>query len=216
MEKTGSKPTNNYIQRSDRELIELACAGDQMAFTILFERHHYALMSHIQDILLGGAEEGNFREMSEEPQDVCQETFNKVFQNIKSYKPQYEFTTWLYNIAKNTAIDYIRRRKNMQADAVVPPASDTDKTTPEDNLIGNQETANVMAAISRLPDIYRDVIYLYGVKEYAYEEIAKKLNISLSTVKVRVKRAKDKLATLIDSPIAQHRSKKQENGKSCI
>lgn len=180
MATTGLKPTNDYIKLTDRELIDLACSGEQIAFTILFERYHYGVLSHIR---------------GEESQDICQETFNKAFRNITSYNSKYEFSTWLYNIAKNTAIDYIRRHKRV-VEAI--DNQEDKQSSPEEKLIGLQEVEKVLAAIEQLPQIYRDVIYLHGVQEFAYEEIAKKLNISLSTVKVRLLRAKRKLAKLIE------------------
>lgn len=222
MAKTGSKHIKSYIMLSDRELIALAKKGEQPAFTILFERYHNGLMSHIQDILIGGNDREKPREMSEEPQDVCQETFNKAFGKIHVYNTKYEFTTWLYNIAKNTAIDYIRRRKKDLESSV---SADTEeqgignilsapKDTPEENMIGSQETQRVLAVIEKLPKIYRDVLYMSAVQEFAYEEIAKELSIPMSSVKVRLNRAKNMLANeLTDSPLAQKRNRKNKKAK---
>lgn len=219
MARTGSRRTSAaYIMLSDRELIDLARSGKQMAFTILFERYHNGLMTHINDILIGGSDKGTSKEMSEEPQDVCQETFNKAFVNIHHYNYNFRFSTWLYNIATNTAIDYIRKRKKDIENSVsssekqdITNVLTGAKDNPEEKLIGSQETEHVMSVIDKLPKIYREVIRLYAVEEYAYEEIAKELDIPLSSVKVRLNRAKNMLAEkLTDSPLAQKRSRKNK------
>ena len=116
--RTGWKPIN-YTKRvlelhvmnklTDRELVCLARQGCQKAFTLLSERYSRGLLAHIAEYLSGN--NANSTEMAEEPQDICQEAFHKAFTHINDYNPQYEFSTWLYNIGKNTAIDYSRKRK---------------------------------------------------------------------------------------------------------
>lgn len=222
MAKTGSKHTSSaYIMLSDKSLIDLARGGEQMAFTILFERYHNGLMSHINKILIGDREKKKARGMIEEPQDVCQETFNKAFGKIHHYNSNFKFSTWLYNIATNTAIDYTRKMKKdfENSAAAYPDKQDVTNTlsglkdNPEERLIGSQGMEHVMSVIDKLPKIYREVIKLHAVEEYAYEEIAKKLGISLGSVKVRLNRAKNLLAEkLIDSPLAQKRSNKNKRG----
>ncbi len=216
MGKTGYKHTNSYIKLSDKELIALAKDNEQIAFTILFERYHYGLISHISEILKNNGVNVGLREMSEEPQDICQETFDKAFRNIGKYNSKFKFTTWLYNIAKNTTIDYIRRSKNTE-NSLSTDSNSQDirnlsngiKDNPEDKLIGSQEFENAKDIINHLSDKYRDAIYLYAVEGYGYEEIAKELNIQISTAKVRVNRAKNQLAAILkDSPLAQKRAKK--------
>src|SRR5574344_1109729 len=218
MAKTGSKHTSSaYIKLSDKELIELARSGKQMAFTILFERHHIGLMNHINSILIGkGNVKSSIREDSFEPQDACQVTFNKAFSNINLYNPKYNFSTWLYNIARNTALDYVRKRKKEIDDSAESFNDKQDisniiagpKDNPEEKLIGSQETEDVMAKIDKLPKIYKEVMCLF-VDDYAYEEISKELNIPVSSVKVRLNRAKNMLAKMFpDNPLAQKRSRK--------
>jgi RNA polymerase sigma-70 factor (ECF subfamily) len=223
MAKTGSKHTNSaYIILSDRELIQLAQEGKQMAFTLLFERHYTGLMTHINGILLGnGNDKVSLKEESLEPQDACIETFNKAFSNIHLYNPKYSFTTWLYNIAKNTALDYVRKRKKDIEDSThnftdkedIRDVSAGPKDDPEEKLIGNQESAKIMSDIDNLPEIYKDIMHLY-VEDYAYEEIAKETGISVSSVKVRINRAKNILADMYpDNPLAQKRSRKNMEKK---
>lgn len=215
MAKTGSKHIR-YITLSDSELITLAQKGEQAAFTILFERYHHGLIAHISEILLN-KESGGGKEMSEEPQDICQETFHKAFTHIGTYQTKYRFSTWLYNIAKNTTIDYIRRNKKTKENTLYGQDGGGEfsnltvgnSETPEANLIDTQEFERTKDVINSLGEKYRDAIFLYAVEGYGYEEIADELGISLSAAKVRVNRAKNALATLLkDSPLAQKRAHK--------
>lgn len=216
MAKTGSKHIK-FITLNDNELILHAKQGEQNAFTILFERYYHGIIVHISDIL---HENDNFnsKEMSEEPQDICQETFNKAFTHISDYNEKYKFSTWLYNIAKNTTIDYIRRNKKNKENTIyssekgdISNLTTAVLETPEMHFIDEQEFEHTKEIINQLSETYRDVIYLYAVEGYGYEEIATRLNISLSTAKVRVNRAKNLLAkALTDSPLAQKRANKSK------
>lgn len=221
MAKTGSKHIN-YITLSDSELITLAQKGEQVSFTILFERYHHGIIAHISEILIDKETSAAVKEMSEEPQDICQETFNKAFTHIGDYNSKFKFSTWLYNIAKNTTIDYIRRSKKTKENTLypqegageIPYLAASDGDTPEANMIGSQEFERTKNVINALGEKYRDAIYLYAVEGYGYEEIAMELGISLSSAKVRVNRAKNALAELLkDSPLAQKRVHKKQAAK---
>lgn len=184
---------------TDRELVILAQQGSQKAFTILTERHGRGLLSYVTEHL-----SGKNNEMAEEPEDICQETFNKAFSHIDEYDPKYEFSTWLYNIGKNRAIDYSRKRK-IAIEAGLSAENATGivnygnpKNSPEDRMISNQEYSILLKYIEELDSKYRDIAKMRFIHEYAYEEIAQKLNIPLNTVRTRLKRAKESLAKKMD------------------
>ena len=212
MAKTGSNRTKKrmelFIRLSDAQLISMAQAGEQNAFTCLFERYHNSLMTYIVKI------SQTQREVSEEPEDICIETFHRAFQNIGRYDSKYKFTTWIYRIAKNCITDSFRRSKNSINNSVSTDSDNKELSrifsndSPEDNLIGSQQIEKAMEAINCLPAIYKDVMLLY-IEDYALDEIAAKLKISLSTVKVRVNRGKNQLAEVLkDNPLAQKRARK--------
>ena len=184
---------------TDRELVILAQQGNQKAFTILTERHGRGLLAYVTEHL-----SGKNNEMAEEREDICQEAFNKAFSHIDEYDPKYEFSTWLYNIGKNTAIDYSRKRK-IAIDAGLSAENATGivnygnpKNSPEDRMISNQEYSILLKYIEELDSKYRDIAKMRFIHEYAYEEIAQKLNIPLNTVRTRLKRAKESLAKKMD------------------
>lgn len=191
-ERTGWRPINIFMNRlTDRELIEMARQGEQKAFTVLTERHGKGLLAYISEHLSGN---NAFTESAEEPEDICQEAFNKAFTHIDNYDPRYEFSTWLYNIGKNTAIDHARKRKLIIeiADYGNP------KNSPEDKMISNQEYSKLLKMIEELDDKYRDIAKMRFIQELAYEEIAQKLDIPLNTIRTRLKRAKEILAKKLD------------------
>lgn len=184
---------------TDRELVKMAQEGEQKAFSVLMERYEKGLLAHIVEHL--SVHSANDTEAAEEPQDICLVAFHKAFANIGSYNPTYEFSTWLYNIGKNAAIDYSRKRKLAIEAGMSAEKSDgianygTPKNSPEDKLISNQEYSILLRYIEELDDKYRSVATMRFIDELAYEEIAQKLDMPLNTVRTRLKRAKEQLAS---------------------
>ncbi len=215
MAKTGLKHTNTkeYVMMDVGQIITYAKEGEQLAFTLLFDRYYIPLMNFLKR---------NFvtvhKELSEEVEDICMDTFNKAFMNIASYDEKYKFSTWLYRIAINCLTDFLRRSRNSISDASASDSGEVGNVlspdTPEENLISSQQIEKTMKARARLPDIYKDVMLL-SIEGYALDDIADELDISLSNTKVRVKRGKDLLAeALKDSPLAQKRKKKVATRKT--
>lgn len=188
----------------DRELVFLAIQGKQEAYTELMERYRKALYTYVQEFLSGIKNKNGNMEQAEEPQDICQEAFHRAFHNLESYNPAYEFSTWIFNIARNIAIDYSRKRKITTESKISheKAAEFTDivgglKNSPEDKLISAQEYQQLIRHIDNLPDKYREIARLRFIKEYAYDEIAVEMNLRINTVRTRIKRAKEQLMELI-------------------
>ena len=184
----------------DTGLITSALSGDQNAYTLLMLKYKEGVTLYVQEFI-GNLKntEGNF-ELAEEPQDIVQEAFHKAFQALPTYNPQYKFSTWLYNIARNIAIDYSRKRK-ISIGANLTPDNLKDfanigsgiKNSPEDKMISSQEYHTLIGMIDSLDEKYRKPAILRFIKEYEYNEIAQELNLELNTVKTRLKRAKEML-----------------------
>ena len=183
--RTGKKHT----ELCDSELVARALSGDQKAFAGLLTRYRDALMAHIM----------RYVSVREDAEDICQRSFEKVFVNIEKYNRSYAFSTWLYNIAANEAIDHLRRSKT--ALNYVPISLETDAmnvlsgVTPEDEVIVDQAVGDMIRRIKDLPEIYRAVAELRFIKDYAYEEISAELNLPLGTVKTRLSRARGMLSS---------------------
>lgn len=183
-----------------QELISSAIAGDQSAYTLLMQKHKEGLTLYVQEFIGTLKNSDGIIELAEEPQDIVQEAFHKAFQALPTYNPQYKFSTWLYNIARNIAIDYTRKRKisigaNLTPDNLKDIANIGSgiKNSPEDKLISSQEYRTLIEMIESLEEKYRKPAILRFIREYEYNEIAQELNLELNTVKTRLKRAKEML-----------------------
>ncbi len=138
----------------------------------------------------------------EQVEDLTQEAFIKAFGSLKSFNEEYAFSTWLYKIATNNCIDYIRKRR-LQTFSIDKPVESkdsdftfelSDETYEADKeLISDQRAVLLQEAISSLPEKYRNVIRLRHVEEKSYEEIAKQLRLPIGTVKAHIFRARELL-----------------------
>lgn len=165
---------------------------------MLFEAHKQAIFHIIVKIVRN----------SEEAQDLVQETFIKAFGSLKSYNPSYRFTTWLYKIAANSSIDYIRKRK-IQTFSLDQPLETRDGRInvevadmshhPERDLSSKQQQQTITEAIESLPTKYKEVIVKRHQEDKSYEEIASLLNVPVGTVKARIFRARELLKKKLKS-----------------
>ncbi|MCQ2260339.1 MAG: sigma-70 family RNA polymerase sigma factor [Bacteroidales bacterium] len=139
--------------------------------------------------------------------DLTMETFGKAFRNLDTYTPQRAFSTWLFSIACNSGIDYIRHQHmEMVALSNISVAGDdgvyefplpSNDTNPEEELIGNQRKAYLREVVRQLKPAYRRVVEMRYFEELSYEEIAEQLQIPLGTVKIRLRRARMILSEII-------------------
>ena len=185
-------------EASDAQLVSAALEGDQSAYTLLMERHKDPLRLYVNEFIVHLKNSDGIIELAEEPQDIVQEAFQKAFQALPTYNPQYKFSTWLFNIARNIAIDYARKRKISIGANITPDNFHTlanigsgIRNSPEDKMISSQEYRSLIEIISSLDEKYREPAILRFIKEYEYNEIAQELNLELNTVKTRLKRAKE-------------------------
>lgn len=152
-----------------------------------FEQYRQALIAHIL----------KFVSVREDAEDICQRTYEKAFLSIEKYDPKYAFSTWLFNIAKNEAIDHLRRTRSSIVAVSINTETEVMKvageSSPEEQLIVNQAVKSMIENIKNLPPIYSKVAELRFIKDYAYEDIATVLGISMGTVKTRINRARKML-----------------------
>jgi RNA polymerase sigma-70 factor (ECF subfamily) len=188
-------PTEQRKQESraeDAKLIHAALRGDDRAYKQLMRKYHDAIFSFI------------FRMIHdrEQVEDLTQEAFIKAFGSLRSFNEEYAFSTWLYKIATNNCIDYIRKRK-LQTFSIDKPidARDSeiafelsdDSYEADRDLISGQRARLLKGAIEALPEKYRKVIQLRHVEEKSYEEIAAQLRLPIGTVKAHIFRARELL-----------------------
>lgn len=144
----------------------------------------------------------------DDAEDLTLMTFGKAFRYLDKYTPKYAFSTWLYRIALNNSIDFMRVKNNMpqyfeedlytsNTTSMVDQSEDNMQRTPEEEVIDKQRLQLLRAAVAELPDKYRKVIELRYYEDLAYEDIAERLGLSLSNVKIQIMRAKQMLAELM-------------------
>ena len=184
---------DRYIVASDQELAALALDGDRTAFEHLFKRYREGIFQLYMQRTNGSREDAD---------DLLQETFVKVFLNLHRYNRDYTFGQWIYTIARNTFVDYVRKRRdNLSIDeiqsgfAVITPASGA--PTPEECVINDQQRAQLDHYLDRMAPRYRQLIELRFFREFSYEEIAQELAIPLGTVKTQIHRAREQLCRFI-------------------
>jgi len=186
----------------DNALVTAYLEGNDEAFQILVTRYQGKLINYINTLV-------HDYDLSI---DLAQETFIRVFRYANRYKGDYQFSTWIYRIATNLAIDELRRRERkglfsirqmiglFQKDGR-PLAIPDVRPTPEHTLDQKERLRKVQAAVDQLPQKYRVPFLLKEVEDLSYEEICNVLDITMGTVKSRIHRAKlmlrEKLAEVL-------------------
>ncbi len=182
--------------RRDYELIQRALnEGDQNAYA--------ELMSNYRDSLYF-----MMLKMTRNPhdaEDLTIEAFGKAFKNLKNYTPNYAFSTWLFKIATNNCIDFMRNKnKSAQViDQTVERGDDLPARVPDINLgpeeqfIKRQKIELMHSVIDKIKPHYKKLIELRYFKEYSYEEIVNELGLPLGTVKAQLFRARELLFNIL-------------------
>jgi RNA polymerase sigma-70 factor (ECF subfamily) len=193
----------DLAQLEDAEVVALACQGQERAFRALVQRYQRPIFSLIvrmvQDATLA--------------EDLAQETFVKAFRALGSYDRRYRFSNWLFKIANNLTIDYLRKRQipTLSIDApagtrdgvrpgetalahVLPDSGET----PEVHMTNLELGAQLEDAIGQLRPEYRSAILLRHVEGYAYDEIADIMGVPMGTVKTYLHRGRSELRELLE------------------
>ena len=172
--------------------------GDPRAFNELMARHRDPVYFMLNEKVNGD------KELAKE---LTIEAFGKAFNKLHSYTPKFAFSTWLYSIAKNNLIDYLRKKKlttvsleNMfdsdeeNAQVLQIP---TDILNPEGELEKKQRIKILRKVVEKLNPNYRMLVKLRYFKEYTYDEIAQELKIPLGTVKAQLHRSREQLFKIL-------------------
>ncbi|HLN54687.1 MAG TPA: sigma-70 family RNA polymerase sigma factor [Bacteroidales bacterium] len=181
--------------KGDLLLVNQAKQGDEKAFANLMNRYrdsiYYMLLKMVNN--------------PSDAEDLTIEAFGKAFKNIESYTPKYAFSTWLFKIATNNCVDFIRKKQlspspldHMQEsldNATVNIQSDL--PDPEETLINHQKISALQEIIGQLKPRYKALIDLRYYKEYSYEEISSELKLPIGTVKAQLYRAKTLLYNIL-------------------
>ncbi len=183
---------DDYIVADDKQLVErVVSLGDDVAFEFLFTRYKESIRRFLSLKLrtTGG---------SVNVDDLMQDTFIKVYINIHSYNPRYTFGQWIYTIARNTFIDFCRKRHDELPIDERHNLSESKNPTPEESVINSQKRIFLESCIARLSATQQQLFRLRFLDEYSYEEISEHLAMPLGTVKTNIHRARAQMCRFIE------------------
>jgi len=186
----------------DYKLVVLALEkGDQKAYAELLQRYRESVFYMMLKMCNN----------KDDAEDLTIEAFGRAFKKLEQYSPDFAFSTWLFKIASNNAIDFIRKKKqkysisidNKPANPEHQDYSDHSANIkahgldPEENFIKKQKIESVRILVDTLKPKYKEMIELFYFQEMSHEEISKKLNLPIGTIKAQLFRARDLLYTAL-------------------
>lgn len=176
----------------EKEIIRKAIAGDYRAFEMIVEKYK----DYIFKISYSMVNDYHFAE------DISQESFIKIYRSLSSFDFRSSFSTWIYRITYNTALDEIRKQKKEKAVSIQDVQIEDlreDSASPEEEVIEKDERSAVEKAISSLPDDHKILINLFYRRGMSLAEISNITGLNIGTVKSRLNRAKEKLKKILES-----------------
>jgi RNA polymerase sigma factor (sigma-70 family) len=189
-------PNLSVKARQDINLVQAAMNGDQQAFASLMDKYRdtifYMLLKMVKN--------------KSDADDLTIEAFGKAFKNIHQYTPNFAFSTWLFKIASNNCIDFLRKRKTEtisiegQTDMSgneMPINIQSDSLDPEEDMIRQQKAILLRDIVDKLKPRYKELVTLRYFEEYSYDEIAVAMNIPIGTVKAQLFRARELLNNIM-------------------
>lgn len=173
------------------ETVERAKGGDLAAFEEIVATFERPLWNYLVRIVSS----------KDDAEDLLQDTFVKVYKNLKGIDPSKNLKSWIYTIATNTAYDFLRKKKR-ESTVELDDEHETNTDGAAYYSVKTEESMegrDVSAAIERLDSLYKGPIILYYKEGFSYEEIATMLSIPINTLKTRLSRAKKQLAELLEN-----------------
>ncbi|MBN2669161.1 MAG: sigma-70 family RNA polymerase sigma factor [Bacteroidales bacterium] len=189
-------PNLSEKAQKDYQLVLKAREGDQKAYASLMSRYKDSIYYMVLKMV------NNF----DDADDLTIEAFGKAFKNIDQYSPQFAFSTWLFKIATNNSIDFLRKKRGItvsldrtddEGNEYQPAVPDVG-LTPEETIIKNQKVDIMRSVVKTLKPRYRSLIELRYFKEYSYEEISQEMELPLGTVKAQLFRARELLLNILE------------------
>ena len=182
----------------DLALVEAAKLGSQSAYAELMDRYRESIYFMMYKMV----------KHSDDADDLTIEAFGKAFSRLDQYSPSFAFSTWLFKIASNNCIDFIRKKRikvtsmdtgyTTNDGAVIFVDAKANTLDPEETVIQGQKVKHMRMLVSKLKPRYRVLVEKRYFEELSYEEISEELNLPLGTVKAQLFRARDFLASMMD------------------
>ena len=177
---------------TEKELVRAAAAGDESALGELVRMYENKAY-HLALRMCGNAEDAS---------DVAQDAFLAAWRGLPSFRGESGFSTWLYRLVSNAAIDYLRRTKHQRGNVSLDDEelnldAPDESPSPHDAAESNDLKDAVAKSLKELSDDHRTVLVMREVQELSYEEIAQTLSLDLGTVKSRISRARNHLRKIL-------------------
>lgn len=190
-------PSTSYSDKAkyDLELVGRAIAGDQKAYAELLSRYRDSIYFMLLKMVNNKSD----------AEDLTIEAFGKAFKNIRQYSPNYAFSTWLFKIASNNGIDFLRRKRGFiisidgddQKEDSKPMTVIDEGLDPAEAMIKSQIADLVRTVVQKLKPRYRTLVEMRYFQELSYEEIATQLDLPLGTVKAQLFRSRELLYNIL-------------------
>jgi RNA polymerase sigma-70 factor, ECF subfamily len=178
----------DFSADTDRDLVARAIAGADSGFEELVKRYQRPISAYVYRMV------GDY----EAALDLTQEIFIKVYGSLDRYRPEFKFSTWIYKIAHNSAVDHLRRNATREQSLISGTDGDhfelpleSARPTPEQESERKERRIEIEAVIRTLPENYRELIVLRHSQDLTYEEIVEVTGLPLGTVKNRLFRARE-------------------------
>ena len=173
---------------ADRDLVATAITGLEGSFEELVRRYQRPISAYVYRMV------GNY----ESALDLTQEIFIKIYNSLERYRAEFKFSTWIYKIAHNAAVDHLRRTATREQSLVVGPEGDqfdlpieSTRLSPEQESEQRERRVEIETVVRALPSNYRELIILRHSQDLSYEEIVEVTGLPLGTVKNRLFRARE-------------------------
>ncbi|HEU4710505.1 MAG TPA: sigma-70 family RNA polymerase sigma factor [Pyrinomonadaceae bacterium] len=180
--------TTDLASITDRDLVASAVGGVEGSFEELVRRYQRPISAYVYRMV------GNY----ESALDLTQEIFIKVYNSLNRYRSEFKFSTWIYKIAHNAAVDHLRRTATREQSLVVGPEGDqfdlpieSSRLSPEQESEQRERRVEIETVVRALPANYRELIILRHSQDLSYEEIVEVTGLPLGTVKNRLFRARE-------------------------
>ena len=185
--------------KKDLDLVGLAIKGDQLAYGELMDRYRESIYFMMLKMVKN----------TDDADDLTIEAFGKAFNRLKQYSPNYAFSTWLFKIASNNCIAFIRKKRIKVTSMDSGIKTDGGETVyidakahgkdPEETIMHKQKILHMRDLVSKLKPRYRILVEKRYFEELSYEEISDELGLPLGTVKAQLFRARDFLSNMIEN-----------------
>ncbi len=175
------------MEHSDGDIIKQCLKGNKELFAVLVDKYKKQIVAYIFSLIKD----------REEANDLAQETFIRVYKNLWKYNQQYKFSTWIYQIAKNISLDYLKKKRPLLVSEDYIDAVEDKQGSPEQSTLKKEMQQDLLKAVNQLAPQLRETLILYHINNLSYQEISEIRGITVSKVKNQLFQARKKMKKMM-------------------